>query len=250
MKTLELVCKDNIIIITLRRGKVNALNELMVDELLQVLTNVINNPRIDVVIITGYGKFFSFGFDIPSFIRYTKSDFKKYLLKFTSLYRLIFMTPIPVIAALNGHTIAGGCMIATACDYRVMAKGNGKISLNELSFGSTVFNGSMEILRYCVGQKNAQEILFTAKMYSVKEAFKIGLIDKIVPENDLINIALSISQEYASRDKSAFSSMKRMLRSSVDERIKETEVKSIDEFLEVWFSEDTMTKLKKIKIYS
>jgi 3,2-trans-enoyl-CoA isomerase len=73
--------------------------------------------RIAAVILTGSGKFFSFGFDIPEFLAITKEEFTEYLANFTDLYTYLFLYSKPVIAALNGHTMAGGCMLALACDH-------------------------------------------------------------------------------------------------------------------------------------
>jgi enoyl-CoA hydratase/carnithine racemase len=99
--------------VTLSRGKVNALIEPMVEVLIEDFQNLEKDDTVNSVILTGSGKFFSFGFDVPEFLRYSKSDFVGYLEKFTNLYTNIFQFPKPVIAALNGHTIAGGCMLAT-----------------------------------------------------------------------------------------------------------------------------------------
>jgi enoyl-CoA hydratase/carnithine racemase len=154
-----LVSKDDgIATVTLSRRKVNALNEAVIEELNACLKELEGAADVRGVILTGRGKFFSFGFDIPEFLSLPKESFARYLTKFTDLYRYMFLYPKPLVAALNGHTIAGGCMLATACDYRLMISGKARISLNEITFGSSVFAGSVELLRYWTGDKNAQTI--------------------------------------------------------------------------------------------
>lgn len=168
--------------LVLKRGKINALNEVVVEELQVALTGLERDAAVKAVILTGHSKFFSFGFDIPQFLPYSREDFSDYLVKFTDLYTYMFLYPKPVVAALNGHAIAGGCMLALACDRRVMVTGKAKISLNEISFGSSIFAGSTEMLRFCVGGRNATQILYSGAMYSAEEAQGLGLIDKVTVE--------------------------------------------------------------------
>ncbi|MBU1344515.1 MAG: enoyl-CoA hydratase/isomerase family protein [Proteobacteria bacterium] len=239
---------DGIATITLSRGKVNALNEIMVEQLNDCFTELETDRKTDSVILTGRGKFFSFGFDIPEFMGYSKEDFIRYLTKFTGLYTRIFLFPKPVIAALNGHTIAGGCMLATACDYRVMVSDRSKISLNEINFGSSVFAGYAEMLGFCVGWKNAETILYNGAMYSGDRALQLGLIDMVSSRDDLMNEADKKARDLGGKDNSAFSSIKGLLRKPVAERMVRREKKSIQEFVNIWYSEKTWEELKKIGI--
>lgn len=135
MEFIELSKNNTIATIKLNRGKVNALNEPFVEELHLCFKDLESDSNTQAIIVTGQGKFFSFGFDIPEFLSYPPKDFAGYLTKFTRLYTYLFGYPKPVVMALNGHTIAGGCMLAIAGDYRLMVTGKAWISLNELSFG-------------------------------------------------------------------------------------------------------------------
>lgn len=236
-------------ILTLSRGKVNALNEPLVEELTQYFRELENDRQVRSIILTGSGKFFSFGFDIPEFFDRSRESFAVFLRKFTSLYTYIFLFPKPVIAALNGHTIAGGCMLAIACDYRIMAVGKAKISLNEVEFGSSVFAGSVEILKYCVGQRNAELILGSGAMHPAEEAHHLGLVDQVASEEDLMGEAGSIARDFAQKDSVAFSSIKGLLRRPVAEHFAEREERSIQEFVDIWYSESTREQLKGIKIH-
>ena len=244
------VSKDGeIATVTLNRGKVNALNEPMVKELTESFQKLEKDDRTHSIILTGSGKFFSFGFDVPEFLTYSKSEFIRYLEKFTNLYTYMFQFPKPTIAALNGHVIAGGCMLATACDCRLMVKGNAKISLNEITFGVPVFAGSIEMLRYCVGSRNAQSILYSGAMYSAEEAFDLGLVDKVSSEDSLTADASKVALEFAQKNGLTFRSIKLHLRQGVAERMMKRETDSIQEFTDIWYSEDTWEKLKEIKIH-
>ena len=244
------VSKDGeIATVTLSRGKVNALNEPMVEELTKSFEDLAIDNEVRSIIFTGSGKFFSFGFDVPEFLNYSKSDFIIYLEKFTNFYTYLFLFPKPIVAALNGHTIAGGCMLATACDFRLMVTGKAKISLNEITFGAPVLAGSVEMLKYCVGSRNAQSILYSGAMYSAEEAIQLGLVDQVSSEDALTEDARKVAQELAQKDSSAFRCTKHLLRKPAVEEMIKREKDAILEFVDIWYSEQTWENLKAIKIY-
>jgi enoyl-CoA hydratase/carnithine racemase len=240
---------DEIATVSLQRGKVNALNEPMVEELQNSLQELEKDENITSVILTGTGKFFSFGFDVPEFLNYSKSDFIRYLEKFTNFYTYLFLFPKPIVAALNGHTIAGACMLATACDFRLMVTGKAKISLNEITFGSAVLAGSVEMLKYCVGSRNSQSILYSGAMYSAEEACQLGLVDQVSSEDALTEDARKVAQELAQKDSLAFRGIKHLLRKPAAEQMIKREKHAILEFVDIWYSEQTWENLKAIKIH-
>ncbi len=239
---------DSVATLTLSRGKVNALNESAIEQLNSSLIELENDEIVKAVILTGQGNFFSFGFDIPEFLGYSKDSFIRFLTKFTDLYTYLFLFPKPVVAALNGHTMAGGCMLATACDYRIMVSGKAKIALNEIGFGSTVLAGSVEMLKHCVGGKNAQTVLYGGSLFSADEASLLGLVDKVSSRDTLMEEAGKVAQDLAGKDSAAFKSIKNMLRKPVAEEMARKEKEIIREFIDIWYSEKTWDNLKKITI--
>ncbi|MCE5336637.1 MAG: enoyl-CoA hydratase/isomerase family protein [Desulfobacteraceae bacterium] len=241
---------DGVLTLRLRRGKVNAISEQFLAELNSALDRAESSPDVRSVVLTGSGKFFSFGFDIPEFLSYSKEAFTKYLKEFAGFYARVFLFPKPVVAALNGHTVAGACMIAIACDYRIMNEKEGRISLNEITFGSSVFAGSVEILKELVGPRNARDILYSGAMYTPAEAKEIGLVDELVDGSGLERRALDVARTLGEKDPAAFASVKRLLRRSAADRIARYEERSLEEFVEIWYSEATWANLKKITIRS
>jgi 3,2-trans-enoyl-CoA isomerase len=248
MEFVQLQKNDGTATITLSRGKVNAINGRVVDEMRMSLKSLEHDPEAKAVILTGAGKFFSFGFDVPEFLSFDKAQFAQFLTGFTDLYTYLFTYPKPVVAALNGHTIAGGCMLALACDYRVMATGKGKISLNELTFGASVFAGITEMLRFAVGSANAAKVLYSGSMYSAEEAKAIGLIDELAAEQDLMAAAVKMASALGSKNPPAFAGIKSLLRKTTAEDMMRREGQSINEFVDIWYSEHTWANLQNIKI--
>ena len=235
--------------LTLGRGKVNALNGAVVDELRAALEALEGEPGVRAVILTGAGKFFSFGFDIPEFLSYTRERFADFLTRFTGLYTYLFLYPKPVVAAINGHAVAGGCMLVLACDRRVMVGGRAKISLNEIGFGSSVFAGSAEMLRFWVGSAAATAVLYSGAMYAAAGAERLGLVHEVADEEGLAGAAMKAASELAARQQPAFASIKSLLRKPIADEMRRREDESIREFVDIWYSEATWANLQAIKIH-
>lgn len=248
---MDFVClstNEQVAEIRLRRGKVNALNDQTVEEIRTCFQRLAAETDVRAVILTGDGPFFSFGFDIPEFMDFSRESFSKFLANFTSLYAYVFMYPKPVIAALNGHTIAGGCMLALACDHRIMVGGKAKISLNEITFGSSVFAGSVAMLKSLVGNRNAQSILYSGGMYSAEAAMALGLVDEITSAENLSAEARAAAKRLTSKDAEAFRSIKSLLREGIAADMARQEPRSIKEFVDIWYSEATRRNLQQITI--
>jgi len=248
MSFVEVEHSNGIATVRLSRGKVNALNGTIVDELRERLHALEGDQDPKALVLTGRGKFFSFGFDIPEFLSFAREEFTDFLTNFTELYTYLFLYPKPVVAALNGHTIAGGFMLALACDNRIMAAGRGKVSLNEITFGSSVFAGSTEMLRFWVGSATATKVLCSGAMYSAEEALGLGLVQEVMPEDQLMVRARKIAGDLASRQSSAFKSIKSLLRKPIAEDMIQREKGSIRAFVDIWYSKPTWANLQDITI--
>jgi enoyl-CoA hydratase/carnithine racemase len=248
MSFIHLSTSENIATVLIDRPKVNAINEPLVEEISECFQRLATDPEVKALILTGGGSFFSFGLDIPEFLAYSKDSFTKFLIKFTDLLKYIFLYPKPVVAVLNGHTIAGGCMLALACDYRMMVAEKAKISLNELTFGSTVFVSGVEMLKLAAGDRKAELILYQGAMYSGEEAKQLGIVDEFVSKDNLHDASRRIAQDFAKKDSRAFESVKMLLRKHILEEMNKKDRDSILEFVDIWYSEPTWKNLEKIRI--
>ena len=141
-------------------------------------------------------------------------------------------------------------MLALACDFRIMAAGRAKLSLNEITFGSSVFAGSVAMLKFLVGGKNAQSVLYKGKMYSAEEAASIGLVDEVSSAENLLSDARRAATRIASENAAAFGSIKSLLRAPVAAEMTANERRSIEEFVSLWYSDATWKNLQQIKIHA
>jgi enoyl-CoA hydratase/carnithine racemase len=240
--------KDGVSVLTLTRDKVHAFNETAVDHVTEQVQILNDDPQTKAVVLTGEGPFFSFGLDVPELYDYTPEDFTRFLTKFTSLYLALYAFPKPLVAGINGHAIAGGFMISMPCDYRVMATGKARISLNEVTFGSTLFAGSIEILRNVVGSRHAERIALSGSMYSAEDAQEMGLVDEIAEPGAVLDRAVAVAGEMMKRDTTAFADIKRLLRGETIAKIRQTEAASVARFVEIWYSPSTREQTKGIVI--
>ncbi len=250
MDFVHVSIQDAVAEVRLQRGKVNALDGRVIAELSECFRRLAGDRSVRATVLTGTGKFFSFGFDIPEFLGFSREAFTGWLEVFTGFYRELFAHPKPVVAAINGHAVAGGCMIATACDARIMVSGKARIGLNEIGFGSSVFAGSAALLAHWVGQRRAQEILYSGTLYPAEEAAAMGLVDAVVSEEALPGAARALAVRHGEKDPAAFRSVKAMLHRPVLEEMVARERASIREFVEIWYSEQTWKRLQEIRIHA
>jgi enoyl-CoA hydratase len=248
MKYVGLTVSGRLATVTLKRPKVNAINEEMVAELHSAFREAESDGSVRAVILTGSGSFFSFGFDIPGFMDVPKDEFQIFVTAFSGLVRYIFSFPKPVVAGLNGHAVAGGCVLALACDRRVMISGKPKIALNELSIGAPVFTSIAEMLKLATGSRNAQGLLYSGRMCPAEDALALGLVDEAPPAEEFEAALTSAANALADVSSEAFRITKTLLRKDALDRIDRDEENSISEFVDVWYSQETREKLAKVEI--
>jgi len=248
MKFVSIQTENAVATITLNRDKVHALNHDMMDQIREAFENAAGDDTVRAVILTGTGSFFSFGLDVPEIYDYTPEQCTEFLVKFCDLYTYMYLFPKPVVAAINGHAIAGGCILATTCDYRMMVGGKAKIALNEITFGSSLFAGNVAILKALVGQANAEKIIFGGKMYIAEDAEDLGLVDQVVSENKLMAKAVQVATEMAEKSGEAFAALKRLSREPIVDEYSGYEVEGIERFVKIWYSPSVRKNLKDITI--
>jgi len=195
--------KEVIATIKLNRPKVlNAMNKQMWLDFQVALEEVKNDPDIKVLIITGEGRAFSTGADLKESKGRTIEEYRDYLVGLQETSRRIIRFEKPTIAAINGYALGSGYELALACDIRIAAE-DAQIGSPEVKVTSSVTGGAMRLLQDLVGPGKAKELLFTGDYIDGKEAERIGLVNKVVPLERLMDEAREMAEKIANN--SAFS---------------------------------------------
>ncbi|GAA4249314.1 enoyl-CoA hydratase/isomerase family protein [Dactylosporangium darangshiense] len=194
-------------VVRLHHGKVNALDL----ELLLALRDTFAGLRDAPVVLTGAGRCFSAGVDLRRVLQEGENPAyaAAFLAALGGACRAVFEHPRPVVAAVNGHAIAGGCILALACDRRFMA--GGTIGVTELAVGVPYPAVPMEVLRFAAGPA-ASDLALSARTMGPEEAARIGLVDAVVPAGELLDRALGEAGRLARVPAATYALTKRQLR--------------------------------------
>ena len=195
-QTITFEAKGAIGYVTINRpGKLNALNTQAKSELRQVFENIRNDAGVVVVILTGAGeKSFVAGTDIGELTELTTETGKVFAEDGQSVFNLVENLGKPVIAAVNGYALGGGCELALACHIRIAAE-NAKFGQPEVNLGIIPGYGGTQRLARLIGKGRAMELILTGDQVDAQEALRIGLVNKVVPLSELMKTAEAIAQK-------------------------------------------------------
>ena len=186
-----------IAILTINRPKaLNALNSQVLDELDKTLDSIDTN-KIRALIVTGAGeKSFVAGADIGEMSSLSKKEGEAFGKKGNDVFRKLETFPIPVIAAVNGFALGGGCEISMSCDIRICSD-NAVFGQPEVGLGITPGFGGTQRLARLVGPGMAKQMIYTARNIKADEAFRIGLVNAVYPQSELLSEAKKLAETIA-----------------------------------------------------
>jgi len=187
-KTLATVIEDGICIITITRpDKLNALNKDVINELGNAIDEVYNNTEIRSAIITGAGtKAFVAGADINEFLELNSTQGEGLARRGQQLvFDKIENCPKPIVAAVNGFALGGGCELALACHF-IYASDNAKFGQPEVNLGLIPGYGGTQRLTQIIGRNRAMELLMSGNMITAKEAMEYGIVNKVLSQDELL----------------------------------------------------------------
>src|SRR3954471_21793967 len=193
-QNIKVESRNQITYVTINRpDKLNALNMATMEDLRAAFTAAKDDKEIRVVILTGEGqKAFVAGADIGELSKHNTISAKEYTHKGQSVLDLIEGLGKPVIACINGFALGGGCELAMACTMRIASE-NAKLGQPEVKLGIMAGYGGTQRLPRLVGKGIANQILLTADMINAQEAHRVGLVNEVVPQADLIKRAEEIA---------------------------------------------------------
>jgi enoyl-CoA hydratase/carnithine racemase len=246
MKWIDAVTEDSVRILKLNHGVTNALNAELLKELEDSLGESRNDPEISALVLTSANeKFFSAGFDLPELYPQDISGFKEFFHLFNRICLDLYTLPRPTVAALTGHAVAGGFILASCCDYRFMAQGKKLCGLNEIQIGVPVPYIADLILRQLVGDRAATEIMYTGALVPAENALQIKFLDALVSPEELLKEAVSKARTLGRLPRAAFQIIKTNRTAEIAALGRQKLEEDIQTFLKMWYGEEARERLKE-----
>ncbi|MGN9847434.1 enoyl-CoA hydratase/isomerase family protein [Nonomuraea sp. H19] len=212
---------DGIGVVRLAHGKVNALDLELCRAIEQTMRDLDDERGpARAVVVTGAGRVFSAGVDLKRVVDGGAAYVAEFLPALSGAFRSVFDLGKPVVAAVNGHAIAGGCVLAAACDHRIMASGSGTIGVPELRVGVPFPHSALEIMRFALGLVGARRAIFHGANHEPEAALALGLVDELSDPDALLDHAMAVAGRMATDiPADTFRCTKTQLRQEVNERL-------------------------------
>ncbi|MCO4760677.1 MAG: enoyl-CoA hydratase/isomerase family protein [Myxococcales bacterium] len=220
------------------RPPANAINLAMVDALHAHLDELEADADVDGVLLTGRPGMFSAGLDVVELQPKNRREMTQFWERFGSLAIRIFGTPLVMVAAIEGHAPAGGCVFAMSCDHRVMSAGRFRIGLNEVAVGLAVPNWLGSTFARLVGWRQAERNLQMGRLILPDEAAAIGLVDDVVPPEEVRRVAIAELEARIGVPQAARVKTKQAIRGELAAEMERLRAAQLDELLDTWFSQE------------
>ena len=192
---VRLETADGIGTIRLDRPPMNALNTEVQEELRAAAHAAATDPAIKAVVVYGGPKVFAAGADIAEFTTVTYPEMAVRAVALSGAFDAVARIPKPVVAAVTGYALGGGCELALACDWRVVAE-DARLGQPEIKLGLIPGAGGTQRLARLIGPARAKDLVFSGRMVDAAEALRIGLADRVVPAADVYSTAVQLVQPY------------------------------------------------------
>jgi enoyl-CoA hydratase len=199
-------------------GRANALDSALCRRIAEVFAELEAGPA-RAVVLTGAGPMFSAGVDLIKITEGGPAYVDEFLPALHAAFVAVFGSRLPVVAAVNGHAIAGGCILTTACDHRIMNADAGRIGVTELLVGVPFPVAAMEILRFAVGTHRLTRLIMSGQTFPAAEAVRLGLIDEAVSAAEVLPRAVEVAGQFARLHQPAVEQTRRQIRGQVLEQI-------------------------------
>ncbi len=218
MKSLAIETRGDIAIMQMQHGKASPLDLEFTQAIIDTLASLAQSST-SAVVLTGTGSIFSAGVDLVRLQSGGTSYIEQFVPLVSKLVLALLEFSKPLVAAINGHAIAGGCVMACPADHRIMARGKGRIGVPELQVGLPFPSAALEVVRMLVPGARLRQVVYGATTYSAEEALEIGLVDEVCAADELLERALEKAENFAALPSDAFALTKRQLHAPVLERI-------------------------------
>ncbi|MEL6866924.1 MAG: enoyl-CoA hydratase/isomerase family protein [Bacteroidota bacterium] len=236
--------KKDYAIVQLSRGKVNAINHQMVEEIRATFRELEADDSVRGVILTGIPRYFSAGLDVIELYGYDKEKMDAFFISFGSMHIEMAQFSKPLIGAITGHSPAGGCVMAICCDHRIMADGEEfTIGLNEVEVNIQISQNIINAYSFWLGTGPAHKHILSGKLLKVKEALRAGLVDESCPVEEVLPTAEKRMKALLQANQNILVNTKAKLRHSWLSQINDQAGEDLKMAREAWWSPDVRARM-------
>lgn len=241
---IEVTRQGGVSVMTLAHGKANALDIELCEALAAEFEAMRDSAATGAVVITGRGHIFSAGVDLLRLSEGGAAYVRRFLPALRRLYDTVFFFPKPVVAAVNGHAIAGGCVLACCADRRIAARDGGRIGVTELLVGVPFPPLAFEVMRFATSPTFLADTILSGTTYPSEVALARGLVDEVVAQAQLVPNAIAAADQLAALSPQAFAMSKRQLRQAAAERLERLGRQADAEAEAIWAAPATLERIR------
>lgn len=231
--------------VRMARPPVNALSPDLVTALRASMAPPLGTAGPAALVLSGAPGIFSAGLDVPRLLGLDRAGIADLWSSFYGLLRALAVSPVPVVAAITGHSPAGGAVLALFCDLRIMAAGDYRIGLNEVRVGLPLPPVIAAALRRQVGARAAERLSVSGALLAPEEALRVGLVDELVPAGQVVERALAVAQELAALPRAAMSETRRLARADLAALFDDAAAE-VPAVLDAWFTAEAQTTMAEV----
>ena len=245
MDTLRYERQGPLGVVRLSKPRGNAIDAALVEDLLKVTAEATADDGLaGLLLASAHPKLFSPGLDLVSLIEYDRAAMRHFMGRFAEMLWALYGFRRPMVAAVNGAAVAGGCILALTADYRVLKRG-AAIGLNEVKVGVPLPWSVVLLLRATVPPQAVNKVALLGRNFSDDEALAAGLADEVVADETFEQTCLARLAEFVEKDGHALAVTKSFLRAGVLAEMRAREAAEMDAWLDGWFSDSTRARMKE-----
>jgi enoyl-CoA hydratase len=239
---IDITRQGRVEILRMTHGKANAM-DLEFCEALHAQVMACRESPAGALVVTGQGKMFSAGVDLPRLVAGGAAYVRTFLPAMNRAFEALFAFPKPLVVAINGHAIAGGCVMSCCADYRIMAREPGRIGIPELLVGVPFPVVPLEIVRFAVPPQHVQALIYRGLTLRAADALQFGLVDALADPDRVVDEAVAVAESLAAIPFDAFDLTKRQLREPALRRMRGgSEIDAIVQ--EAWAGEPILAAIR------
>jgi len=237
--------RDGIVTLCLNRPPANAIDISFLEEIEGALVEIEQRSGVRAMVLTGHGSVFSAGLDLKEVPRYDRLQQNRLLVLLNQVFRRLYALPIPVVAAVNGHAIAGGLVLALACDWRVAVDGDVLLGLTEVRVGVPFPVAAMAVVRSELAPPVARELVLAGKNHGSARSLSLGIVDELRPAGVLLERAEAVARELAAGPAEGYRRIKHQLRQEALSQMARA-LAGADPLHDNWFLKETQTSAARV----